>query len=181
MQTPAQPEPNIAATHGASGTDDRKREEVGVILVHGIGEQRRFQHLDWQMRELIRALQRLHDDKKIDDFSVDVVPSSAAAFHAEQDTWTAGPEGTADIVVRHSLHGELTETHLKIHEVWWADVNEPYSIAKQLRFWLWGLAIWSHPGQKHGRGASARSVKPALTKLSNFNRFQLFGVGVFLC
>jgi hypothetical protein len=23
-------------------------EEVGVILVHGIGEQRRFQHLDWQ-------------------------------------------------------------------------------------------------------------------------------------
>ncbi len=34
-------------------------EQVGVILVHGIGEQRRFEHLDGQLRALIGALDHL--------------------------------------------------------------------------------------------------------------------------
>jgi hypothetical protein len=34
-------------------------ERVGIVLVHGIGEQRRFQHLDSQMRYLLRALRVL--------------------------------------------------------------------------------------------------------------------------
>jgi hypothetical protein len=63
---------------------------------------------------------------------------AAAAFHAEQDSWTAGPRASVDIVVRHCVHGMLRETRLLVHEVWWADVNEPYSLAKQFRFWLWG-------------------------------------------
>src|SRR5205085_1755457 len=88
----------------------------------------RFQQLDSPLRGLIRALQRLQESKaanKVQHFTVDVAPGSAAAFHAEQDTWTAGPVASVDIVVQHDLHGQAQETHLKIHEVWWADVNEP--------------------------------------------------------
>jgi hypothetical protein len=40
-----------------------------------------------------------------------------------------------------------------LHEAWWADVNEPYSIAKQFRFWLWGLSVWMYP-RKDGSTSS---------------------------
>ena len=55
---------------------------IGVILVHGIGEQRRFEHLDTQLRFLIRALHGLKLDpaNPVDEVSVDIRPSSAAAF-----------------------------------------------------------------------------------------------------
>jgi len=162
-----------------SDAAEPKLENIGVILVHGIGEQRRFQHLDWQLRELILSLQELQKNKQIEQFSVDVSAGNAAAFHAEHDTWNAGPEAAVDIAVRHRLHGEAKETHLKIHEVWWADINEPYSIAKQLRFWFWGLAIWAHPGQKNPRGASAHKVEAPPASLSLSNRLQLFLVGTF--
>lgn len=36
-------------------------EQVGVIFVHGIGEQRRFDHLDGQARFLIDALKNFKD------------------------------------------------------------------------------------------------------------------------
>lgn len=113
-------------------------ERVGVILVHGIGEQRRFQHLDWQLRDLIRALDGLEKQHLVTQVSVDISSSGAAAFHAEQDSWTAGPRASVDIVVRHCVHDMLRETRLLVHEVWWADVNEAYSLAKQFRFWLRG-------------------------------------------
>jgi hypothetical protein len=166
-----------------SDATDPTVENVGVILVHGIGEQRRFQHLDSQLRDLIRALQRLQESKaanKVQHFTVDVAPSSAAAFHAEQDTWTAGPEASVDIIVQHDLHGQAQETHLKIHEVWWADVNEPYSLAKQIRFWLWGLSIWLHPGKRNSNRPSASLMQPPSVGrgLSLWNRVQLFLIGV---
>jgi len=121
-------------------------ERVGVILVYGIGERRRFQHLDWQLRDLIRALDGLEKQHLVTQVSVDISSSGAAAFHAEQDSWTAGPRASVDIVVRHCVHGMLRETRLLVHEVWSADVNEPYSLAKQFRFWLWGVSVWLHPG-----------------------------------
>jgi len=36
---------------------------------------------------------------------------------------------------------------IEFHEVWWADVNEPYSLTKQLRFWAWSLALWTYPSK----------------------------------
>src|SRR4029077_11352536 len=48
--TSAEPNPSDAV---------RGPERVGLVLVHGIGEQRRFQHLDGQLRDLIRALHGL--------------------------------------------------------------------------------------------------------------------------
>ena len=52
----------------------RKSESVGLILVHGIGEQRRFEHLDGQLRFLIRALHGLKLRTEVQDVSVDTSP-----------------------------------------------------------------------------------------------------------
>ena len=141
-------------------------EQVGVIFVHGIGEQRRFDHLDEQTRFLIDALK---DFKDVDHVSVTINPHSSSGFRAQSDTWCGGADPTVTMCIHHQLGGSSTWTKLQIHEVWWADVNEPYSIAKQFRFWLWALTVWVHRG-KHGSTLStATRVVPPL--IPDHNRF----------
>ena len=117
----------------------KKQEHVGVIVVHGIGEQRRFEHLDWQVRCIVGALRKRPNAK----LTVEIAEAPIAAFHAEHDTWGSGP--SVRVLLDDPQSGKLIQIHF--HEVWWADVNEPYSLAKQLRFWLWGLTVWIYPGK----------------------------------
>src|SRR6266478_3634455 len=114
-----------------------EREQIGVVVVHGIGEQRRFEHIDGQVRYIVSAL-RARKNAKV---TVEITPAETAAFHAEQDTWGAGP--TVRVLVDDPVSGNLV--HIHFHEVWWADVNEPYSLFKQLRFWRWSLTVWLYP------------------------------------
>src|SRR4051794_10355400 len=106
-----------------------KPRRVGVIFVHGIGEQRRFEHLESHIRGLIEAIKARPGAK----VHVDILGGPGATYHAEQATWHGGPEGVVRITVREP---DRPETQLHLHEVWWADVNEPYSLTKQIRFWL---------------------------------------------
>jgi hypothetical protein len=128
--------------------DDLSRERIAVVAVHGIGEQRRFEHIDGQVRSIVAAL-RLRPSK----VTVDIASATGAAFRAEQDTWSATP------TVKVFIDDLRADKRLQIdfHEVWWADVNEPYSLTKQLRFWWWGLTVWLYPDklQTTLRGASA--------------------------
>jgi hypothetical protein len=149
-------------------------ESVGIILVHGIGEQRRFEHLDGQTRLLLDAL-RIHPG--VEEVSVDIGNPSASTFLAEQDSWNPGPEPAVNILVRWRPDtGAIRETRFAVHEVWWADVNESYSIAKQVRFWLWGLAIWAHPGKPgSSRPIARRHWLPAARRGSAlYDRIRLF-------
>jgi hypothetical protein len=170
-----------------------KDECIGIILVHGIGEQRRFEHLDGQLRFLIRALHGLKLDpaNPVFEVSVDIRPSAAAAFHAEADSWSAGPQPAVTIVVHSEVNGQIKKTYLQVHEVWWADVNEPYSLAKQFRFWLWGLAVWARAGKAASRFATKTAVAPAVAAKVDatpptlpwhhtvWDRARLFMVGVY--
>ncbi len=156
-------------------------EQVGVITgARRRFEQRRFEHIDGELRELIDALDYLKDAGQIDNVSVDINASSAAPFQAEQDTWNAGPQASVTIVIHHTVNGARQETRLRVHEVWWGDVNEHYSVAKQFRFWLWGLAIWAHPGKRRSAlGSVDRVVPPDIpAQHTLWDRFRLFLVGV---
>jgi hypothetical protein len=161
-----------APTTGAPAPKD-----IGVVLVHGIGEQRRFEHLDWQGRDIIRAIAKQPGV----DITVEIGTGHAAAFHAEQDTWDTDPGGAVKVFVR--TDRQITHC-LHFHEVWWADVNERYSLAKQLRFWLWGLAVWCYPpgtGSKlHGAGAVTSPNVPGqrVVLFRLWQRARLFLVGM---
>ena len=160
-------------------------ERIGIILVHGIGEQRRFQHLDGQMRDLLRALRGMRHGAPFGtvwQVSVDIAPSGGAAFAADQDSWNSGPEPTITVTVDHDLNGTYQRTQLLVHEVWWADVNEPYSIAKQVRFWLWGLAMWAVPERPQAArlGSTDRVAPPVIAHQPwLWDRLRLWMVGVF--
>jgi hypothetical protein len=157
---------------------DGDHERIGVVVVHGIGEQRRFEHLDWQVRCIVGAL-RARPNAKV---TVEIAAAPAAAFHAEQDTWSGGP--SVRVLVDDLWSGKLA--HIYFHEVWRADINEPYSFSKQLRFWFWGLTAWVYPGKTGSILATASSVRPpriarrptwlALTH-EVWTRVRLFGVG----
>jgi hypothetical protein len=153
-------------------------DRVGVILVHGIGEQKRFSHLDSEIRSIIHGLQ----ERPAARVTVEILSGPAATYNAEQDTWAAGSDPSARITV---LEGG-SETEINLHEVWWADVNEPYSLAKQVRFWLWGLSVWSFPGSEDRpdlaafKNAMLIPVAPGRNLLKKlFVRFQLFVAGLF--
>ena len=174
MTIPSPESPNPAA-------GQPELQSIGVILIHGIGEQRRFEHLDWQARDIIRALAAAPDVKT----TVEIGTDRGAEFHAEQNSWSDGPRGPVRVYVEtagqpsHCVH---------FHEVWWADVNERYSVAKQLQFWLWGLAIWAYPhdgggpdNRLHGQLAVTSPRDPDLSAAVGriWARTRLFMVGVF--
>jgi hypothetical protein len=153
-------------------------ERVGVILVHGVGEQRRFEHLDGEARNLISALlenAKIKDDK----VTVEIKSAGASTFLADQDTWKGGSTETVRIIVKRA---EQREINLCLHEVWWGDVNEAYSLSKQFRFWLWGLAVWRYPEKAGSNLASADDVTPPYVptgiSMRIWVRIRLFGVGV---
>jgi len=123
-------------------------ERIGVVLVHGIGEQRRFEHLEGQGRLLIDALRR----RPGADVTVDILASPGASYHSEQSTWASSPSVRIGI----TEGGQYREIFL--HEVWWADVNEPYSIAKQFRFWLWALSVWNYPRKDSSTSAGFQAM-----------------------
>src|SRR5262245_11378326 len=129
-----------------------KPEHIGVVVVHGIGEQRRFEHLDGQVRSIVSAL-RARNGAKV---TVEITGTEGGAFHAEQDTWRSGP--TVRVLVDDPLSGKLAHVHF--HEVWWADINEPYSLFKQLRFWGWALSVWWYPDKIGSTLPTASAVRP---------------------
>lgn len=158
-------------------------ERVGVILVHGIGEQKRFAHLDGEIRGIIAGLQRRPSAQQPPArVTVEIMSSAAATYNSEQDTWASGADPSARITIKEG--GK--ETQISLHEVWWADVNEPYSLAKQARFWWWGLSVWTFPrsATRDDLPSFAKSmltpVTPGRTLLkAAFTRFQLYLAGVF--
>jgi hypothetical protein len=115
-----------------------KVEQIGLVMVHGIGEQGRFEHLDGHIRGIINGLRRTGAQ-----VSVEIMSSPAAAFQSTHDTWVSGPKPALRLLVREP--GRAVDIH--VHEVWWGDVNERYSVAKQIRFWWWGLSLWARPWQ----------------------------------
>lgn len=160
-------------------------ERIGIVLVHGIGEHRRYEHLDGELRPLIRALVRRANANPADDdpaasrnVTVEIVAGGDAPLHADQDTWSTASGAPVRILVR---DGNVTK-HIHVHEVWWADVNEPYSFWKQVRFWAWGLSIWNVPPKPEFDlpGAEATMALPQFPEGEAENpillRARLFGV-----
>jgi len=60
---------------------------IGTILVHGICEQKRFAHLDSEIRSIVEGLRR----RPSTEVTVEILSGTGATLQAEQDTWAGGP------------------------------------------------------------------------------------------
>src|SRR6185369_13946310 len=117
-----------------------KIEEIGLLLVHGIGEQKRLEHLRQTAKDLESAVA-----SKPGVVRLAVQDNSAAS--APQD-----PSITIDATIQDGKAPRRVRLHL--HEVWWADLGFAGGFFSQFRFWIWGLGQW---GAEVVTAGSARS------------------------
>jgi len=94
-------------------------EKVGVILVHGIGEQRRFEHLEAETRKVVDAIIANYGARRR-DVTPTLTRGSGDAFLGDQSSWVSGAAAPLHTLVE--LHDKIVD--IAFHEVWWADINE---------------------------------------------------------
>lgn len=105
-------------------------EEVGLLLVHGMGEQRRQEHLKTTARELASYIAQ----------SKDLIGLSIADVTEEPDGQVRAP-----IVIDAEYRGEggPRRVRLHLHEAWWADLGIKGGFLEHVKFWFWGLGQWA--------------------------------------
>jgi hypothetical protein len=149
---------------------------IGIVLVHGIGEQRRFQHLSSEVIQLIATLESM-------GHRVSVEPNTTqdSPLYAEQESWKA--EDGAPL--RIDIKKDGTGVSLHVHEVWWADLDDKETLWNQVKFWFWGLGMWFvAPYDASVLPGSAKMKLPEVPRTwfrGLIARLRLWGVGnVFL-
>jgi hypothetical protein len=113
-------------------------ERVGILLVHGIGEQCQFEHLLEICRHVSRTLTIDVSQGRLET-QILVKTKPEGAYASKAQTWSAHK---APITIRtRNRVGFITD--IEFHEVWWADLGEPSTFATVLDFWFWGTSLWS--------------------------------------
>jgi hypothetical protein len=167
-------------------------ERIGVLLIHGVGEQRKFEHLEGTARDLIRAIEAdiaaRNDGHRV---VVEVRTTGDGARLAEEETWRGGRAATVTVAI---CAEEGVETEIELREVWWADLDEPATLGNTLRFWCWGFSMWARKAYEQAREHGERGARPLSGAAFMFppgkgrrrpplwkvqTRFHLFAAGVF--
>lgn len=112
-----------------------ERERIGLLFVHGVGEQQRWDHLRSSVHEFAELMRR-------------VEPPSSVTVTDRIAEWKPGPgephpDGVAPMTLTFTSSKRVTV--FECHEVWWADLGARSGIADMITFWLWGLGQWSAP------------------------------------
>jgi hypothetical protein len=154
--------------------DPVPRKRIGILVIHGVGEQTRFEHLEAVAGNLFKALSQDPARKPL----IQIRRGDQELLHAPNESWRDAP-----VIV--SWWSEETQRWIDahFHEVTWADLDMPDSLSNWLRFVGWGLAM---PGIKlvdSTRTFQARQQHVCLPiRLSVGQRFfvrgQLFGVSL---
>lgn len=142
---------------------DTPVERVGLLFVHGIGEQKRFEHLTASVSQIAELIDRTDARAR-----VSIVDRTAG--------WTPPPGephplGLAPMTL--SIRSPDTQIDFECHEVWWADLGSRSGIWDVISFWIWGLGQWCAPiyreidASRLDKDDTASSTKPtsSLVKL----------------
>jgi hypothetical protein len=110
-------------------------ERMGLLFVHGIGEQKRWEHLRGSVLELAELLR--HSDH-VSGVTIKDDTTSWSAEAGEPDFQRAPLSMDVRTVKGRAIRYEC-------YEVWWADLGCRSGPMDTLRFWLWGLGQWCAP------------------------------------
>lgn len=105
------------------------RRRVGILCVHGIGDQERSQHVDIVARQFFRHLNQIYGRGNV---FVDAQPGL--------ETHSVNPDVSFGV----RTNGETIIFDLV--EVWWRDLGERPGFKRLIRFWWWALTIWTTTG-----------------------------------
>lgn len=106
------------------------------MLVHGVGEQGRFDHLCSEVKDFVAALSTVPNVR----VTVETRSTQDSETGAKNESWRA--DGSAPVKL-HIAHAVSDRTVcLCVHEVWWADLDDKETLWNRFKFWLWGLGFW---------------------------------------
>lgn len=108
-------------------------QRIGLLVVHGIGEQKRFETAAAMTRSLTETL-------KARGLAVAVTDRSGALSTGEL---ACPSEQADDCPYRIVAKGGGRATSLHIHEVWWADIGQDKGFWETFGFWMWALGQWN--------------------------------------
>ena len=114
-----------------------KPEEIGLLVVHGMGEQKQLYHLRDTARELASFV---------------AAAPNVARFNLIDECHAAEPRIVLDALIGRGTHQR--RVRLNLYEVWWADLGIQGGFVEQVRFWLWGLGQWAAEAIREGRKIS---------------------------
>jgi hypothetical protein len=126
---------------------------IGVLCIHGIGEQQRTQHVDQVARQFRRHLNALYG---IENVFVEALPGIR--------TKSVLPDVSFVVRTKHGLK------RFDLVEVWWRDLSERPGFKHLVKFWWWALTLWTTSGFAHppaaGRSLPEVPGKSAIGKFS---------------
>jgi hypothetical protein len=113
-------------------------ERIGLLFVHGIGEQKRFEFLRSSVVQFAELMKQSGGEGEV--FGASVVDRTAdwKLAHGEPH-----PDGLSPVTL--TLASQQRRLVFECHEVWWADLGARTGIADTLTFWFWGIGQWLAP------------------------------------
>lgn len=134
-------------------------EKIGLLFVHGIGEQKPFDHVKGSVAELAELLARGSDSAFV---------SCAVEDRTADRDWPIGQPtagGDAPILLRVNVvpregtaSGATRHYEFHCHEVYWADLGARSGLLDVLTFWAWGLGQWAAPIYRDLDAAQVKQV-----------------------
>ena len=114
-------------------------ERVGLLFVHGIGQQKRWEHLRASVVEVAELLAK-HSGKRA---SVSVIDRTDETQPPAGEPAIAA-DAPITIAYREREEGGAA-IDFDCHEVWWADLGKRTGLWEAFTFWVWGLGQWGAP------------------------------------
>ena len=135
--------------------------KIGILLVHGVGEQQPGEYVDSFAKVLETAA------------TAEITGASLTKHVVNRNP------GTIRLGIDPNSNG--SKTHIYLHGCDWADLDDPVTLKNRLRFWWWGFSMWNRRGFMTPKlaGTKKMSVRDPgpLAKV----RAQLFLAGTVFC
>ena len=166
---------------------------VGILLVHGIGEQLPGHHLRSVAESLVQVWQEKYGSSNV--LEMREAPRKCDQCHSDEcegyrpdKCEVCCPDECVTILIKCGT-GDDTSVRIEVREVFWADLDESprgagKTIMHQLRFWRWGLSQWANPRYSKddtNLPGSKKMIEPVPQGESSIPlsvRLRLFGVSV---
>ncbi|MFM8532229.1 MAG: hypothetical protein ACKOEC_01320 [Acidimicrobiia bacterium] len=147
-----------------------KCERIGVLLVHGIGNQKPNEHLINEARNIVAAL-----GEQVASITVSAEPAIA------EETPKKFVPDYAKNMVRADVRTKSGEDKcFEFNEVYWAELGEPPTLMRQISFWFWALSMWTVAGREHSilPGLNSDMYVPKGDRFRPGYRFMLGFLGI---
>jgi hypothetical protein len=113
----------------SDGEADKVR-RIGVIGVHGIGDQPPLGYMEAVMRNLSSAADKLYGRANV----------TMGLRQSDQDLHDGR------LIVRADAGSKLPSCEIYFHEVWWRDLGISPTFSQLLLFWWWAISVPGAPG-----------------------------------